>query len=173
MNCDFCGNPAKVFFTQLVDGQMKKICMCEPCAEERGVTNPTGFSLTDLLHGGVAVSAETAPQAPRVQASGKACPNCGFTLEELHKVRRFGCSECYGAFADEVAQIVRGMHKGSSHIGKVPEGLVAMQVLRQRMDELQTRLGQAVTSEQYEEAAGLRDEIRKLAEKTSSGKLES
>jgi protein arginine kinase activator len=53
MNCDFCDQKATVFLTQLIEGQMKKVCLCDPCAKERGVTDPTGFSLADLLLGGL------------------------------------------------------------------------------------------------------------------------
>ena len=60
--------------------------------------------------------------------------------------------------------MVRGMHKGTMHIGKVPEGLMAMQYRHQRIEELRSRLDQAIASESYEEAAGIRDEIRNLDE---------
>jgi protein arginine kinase activator len=96
--------------------------------------------------------------------NGKKCVTCGFTLDDLKRVRRFGCSDCYATFSDEVAQMVRGMHKGTSHIGKVPEGLMAVQFRNQRIEELRSRLEQAITSESYEEAAGIRDEIRNLDE---------
>lgn len=168
MKCDFCDKKATVFLTQLVDGQMKKVCLCDPCAKERGVTDPTGFSLADLLLGGMAAGAGTAPAGkPPVAASeggGRKCPTCGFTLDDLRRVRRFGCSDCYATFSEEVGQMIRGMHKGSSHIGKVPAGLMAMQVLHQRLEELRSRLDQAIASESYEEAAGIRDEIRHLGE---------
>ena len=60
--------------------------------------------------------------------------------------------------------MVRGMHKGTAHVGKVPEGLMAMQVMKQRIEELRARLEQAIASESYEEAAGIRDEIHNLGE---------
>lgn len=165
MKCDFCKHKATVFLTQLIEGQMKKVCLCDACAQERGVTDPTGFSLADLLLGGIGAGKPgtvTQVKTPVVGGSGRKCPTCGFTLEDLRKVRRFGCSECYATFADEVAQMVRGMHKEDHHIGKVPAGLMAMQVLHQRLEELRARLDQAVASESYEEAAGIRDEIRNL-----------
>jgi protein arginine kinase activator len=164
MKCDFCDNKATVFLTQLVEGQMKKVCLCESCAKERGVTDPTGFSLADLLLGGGAPGAAKpagAPAAPQ-HGGGRRCPTCGFSLEDLRRVRRFGCGDCYTTFAEEVSQMVRGMHKGTTHVGKVPAGLMAMQVLHQRLEELRSRLDQAIASESYEEAAGIRDEIRNL-----------
>ena len=166
MKCDFCDKKATVFLTQLVEGQMKKVCLCDTCAKERGVTDPTGFSLADLLLGGLPGGPGTVvPSASTViPVNGKKCVTCGFTLDDLKRVRRFGCSDCYATFGDEVSQMVRGMHKGTSHIGKVPEGLMAIQFRHQRIEELRSRLEQAITSESYEEAAGIRDEIRNLDE---------
>lgn len=160
MKCDFCDQKATVFLTQLLEGQMKKVCLCDECAQERGVTDPTGFSLADLLLSG----GGSAPSGKAASAPGgeRCCPTCGFTLDDLRRVRRFGCSDCYTTFGEEVRQMLRGMHKGTSHVGKVPAGLMAMQVRHQRLEELRSRLDQAIASESYEEAAGLRDEIRNL-----------
>lgn len=164
MKCDFCNKKATVFLTQLVDGQMKKVCLCDACAQERGVTDPTGFSLADLLLGGLPVAKEAAAsaKAPSLPGSGRKCRNCGFTLDDLRRVRRFGCSDCYATFSEEVGQMLHGMHKGNAHLGKVPAGLMARQVLYQRLEELRSRLDQAISSESYEEAAGIRDEIRNI-----------
>jgi protein arginine kinase activator len=167
MKCDFCDHKATVFLTQLVEGQMKKVCLCDACAKERGVTDPTGFSLADLLLGGLpGGKTTTAPVKSQAAAAGdgRKCATCGFTLDDLRRVRRFGCSDCYATFAEEVGHMVRGMHKGTTHVGKVPAGLMAMQVLHQRLEELRSRLDQAIASESYEEAAGIRDEIRNLGE---------
>src|SRR6188508_1065989 len=52
MNCDVCKqNQATVFLTQIVDGKMQKVNLCETCSKEKGVTDPTGFALADLLLG--------------------------------------------------------------------------------------------------------------------------
>ena len=165
MKCDFCDKKATVFLTQLVEGQMKKVCLCDHCAKERGVTDPTGFSLADLLLGGVPGGPGPGPSGKAPQTTpggGRKCPTCGFSLDDLRRVRRFGCSDCYATFSDEVGQLVRGMHQGTSHIGKVPAGLMALHVRHQRLEELRSRLEQAVASESYEEAAGIRDEILNL-----------
>ena len=165
MKCDFCENKATVFLTQLVDGQMKKVCLCDPCAKERGVTDPTGFSLADLLLGGTVPGKEPVQSGKShgpTPGGGRKCPTCGFSLDDLRRVRRLGCSDCYSTFSEEIGQMIRGMHKGMTHVGKVPAGLMAMQVLHQRIEELRSKLDQAIASESYEEAAGIRDEIRNL-----------
>jgi protein arginine kinase activator len=172
MKCDYCDKKATVFLTQLAEGQMKKICLCESCAKERGVTDPTGFSMADALLGNFqkAVSGTvTAPTAVKPMGSGKHCPQCGFSMEDFQKVRRFGCASCYKVFASELAPMLRGMHKGATHVGKVPQGLIESHFRIQRIEELQAKLDQSIASESYEEAAELRDEIRKLDE-TGVGK---
>jgi protein arginine kinase activator len=167
MRCDFCETRATVFLTQLVEGQMKKVCLCESCAKERGVTDPTGFSLADLLLGG----SPPKPRRRRKSASNRRqCPECDFTIEDLRRVRRLGCAECYTAFADEVGQMVRGLHKGQSHSGKIPSGLAASHALHQRLEELRQQLEQAVAAESYEEAANIRDEIRNIESRKGARK---
>ena len=166
MKCDYCDKKATVFLTQLAEGQMKKVCLCDSCAEERGVTDPTCFSLADMLLGNVqgTVAGAAAQQRSRNGGNGKTCPQCGFSFDDFQKVRRFGCGECYRVFADELAPMLRGMHKGQSHVGKVPEGLMETHFRNQRLEELRARLEQAIASESYEDAADLRDEIRTLDE---------
>jgi protein arginine kinase activator len=160
MDCDICGKHAKVHLTQLVGGQIKKIALCDDCAKEKGVTDPTGFALAEMLLG--KTPGKVVPAAPAVAGSGRRCPSCGFTLEDLRRIRRFGCAECYTTFRDDVNQMLRGMHKGFKHCGKVPAGLMELHERTQRLEELRGKLDQAITSENYEEAAGLRDEIRQI-----------
>jgi protein arginine kinase activator len=95
MKCDFCDQKATVFLTQLVEGQMKKVCLCGNCAKERGVTDPTGFSLADLLLGGLPGGPGVVATGTRTAAAGngRQCVTCGFTLDDLKRVRRFGCSD--------------------------------------------------------------------------------
>lgn len=166
MKCDYCDTKATVFLTQLADGQIKKVCLCDQCAKERGVTDPTGFSLADMFLGKFekATTGTTYRGKERSVGGAKVCPECGFTIDDLRKVRRFGCGKCYTVFAEEVAPMLRGMHKGMSHIGKVPEGLMESHTRHQRLEELRKNLEQAIASESYEIAAGLRDEIRTLDE---------
>lgn len=169
MNCDKCGKPAKVHLTQLVAGKVKKIALCNDCAETSGVTDPTGFALADMLLAPGAPA--SAPLAPRPVGGGRQCPECGFTLADLQRVRRFGCGTCYETFRDEVNQMIRGMHKGAQHLGKVPDGMFEIQRRKQRLDDLRGKLESAIKAENYEVAAGLRDEIRELeTEAAEAGK---
>lgn len=162
MECDICGKKAKVHLTQLVGGQIKKIALCDDCAKEKGVTDPTGFALAEmLLPGGKPVS-----QPVPFAIGARRCEECGFTLDDLKRIRRFGCGTCYTTFREEVTSMLRGMHKGNRHCGKVPAGLMELHERTQRLEELRGRLDVAIASENYEEAAGLRDEIRQIEVKS-------
>ena len=54
------------------------------------------------------------------------------------------------------------MHKGTVHVGRVPEGLLEAHARQQRLGQLRDRLDQAIASENYEEAGGVRDEMQEI-----------
>lgn len=163
MLCDVCKTEhASVFLTQIVDAKMQKVNMCEACSKEKGVTDPTGFALADMLLGmGAAQSVDVGgPDSAR-------CAVCGFTQTEFKKTGRLGCSSCYETFAEGLAPMLRGMHKGVEHTGKVPERQVAVIRREQELRACHEKLRSAVAAEAYEEAASIRDHIRKLEDGTA------
>jgi protein arginine kinase activator len=150
----FCKqNPAKVHLTQIVGDKMQKVDLCEECAKQKGVNDPAGFSLADLLLGlGASQEISTAEDVK--------CPNCGFTQADFKKAGRLGCSLCYNTFAEGLEGLLKSMHKGVKHVGKVPVALRQSRDLSDRLKNLQKKLDKAVTAEDFEEAASLRDEIK-------------
>jgi protein arginine kinase activator len=159
MLCDVCKTEnACVFLTQIVDGKMQKVNMCDACSKERGVTDPTAFALADLLKGLGAVPEVVQGTA----AAGQKCDTCGFTLVEFKKTGRLGCSACYPIFAEGIGTMLSGMHKGSVHAGKVPERFMKTFERERLLKDLRQKLREAVTSENYEDAASLRDQIKGL-----------
>jgi protein arginine kinase activator len=54
------------------------------------------------------------------------------------------------------------MHKGTEHVGKSPERAQRTMALNQRMRALTENLQKAVADENYESAASLRDQIKRL-----------
>ena len=143
---------------------MQKVDLCEECAKTKGVNDPTGFSLADLLLG-LGASQEIE------QASGGVdlkCPRCGFTQADFKKAGRLGCPDCYKTFAEALEGLLKTMHKGTRHIGKVPESLRQSRDLTDRVKVLEKRLGKAIESEDFEEAAILRDEIKQARARITS-----
>ena len=158
MNCcqPDCENEATVHLTEIVDGQMKKIDLCEACAKEQGVTDPQGFALADLLLG-LGASQEMEQASPDLD-----CPNCGFSHADFKKTGRLGCSECYETFSEPMEAMLKQMHKGTQHVGKVPKALRAQMDISRKHDTLAAQLQRAIETENYEEAARLRDQMKEL-----------
>ena len=151
-----CENEATVHLTEIVEGQMKKIDLCEECAQEKGVTDPEGFALADLLLG-LGTSSEFEQGGSELE-----CPTCGFSHADFKKSGRLGCSECYATFAEPLEGVLKQMHKGTQHVGKAPKALRAQLDFSRKHDTLATRLQKAIESENYEEAARLRDQMKEL-----------
>lgn len=161
MLCCICKDKdAKVHLTQIVGDKVQKVDLCEECAKKKGVDDNTGASLADLLLG-LGASQEMA------QASGPEikCPHCGFTQADFKKAGRLGCSECYVTFAEGLEGLLKTMHKGTKHIGKVPQSLQQTRDLSDRLKNLQKKLDKAVADEDFEQAAQVRDEIKSTREK--------
>src|SRR5882757_7280741 len=85
---------ATVHLTQIAGDKMQKVDLCEECAKHKGVDDPAGFSLADLLLGlGASQEIEQAGGGTTVK-----CPKCGFTQADFKKSGRLGCAECYVTF---------------------------------------------------------------------------
>jgi protein arginine kinase activator len=154
LKCDLCGKPATVHLTQIVNNKIHKVDLCEGCAQAKGVTDPSGFSLADLL---LKASLNPEPAAEVVR-----CEQCGFTQADFKKHGRFGCPACYETFKDVISPMLGNMHKGTVHIGKVPQRALERKSLYDRLTQLQGELDQAIKSERYEDAARCRDEIHQV-----------
>lgn len=154
MKCEICEkNEAVVHFSQVYNGLVKEMSVCEKCAAQKGFDVHSHMPLTDLIFG---IGAQ---QDGEKEDDGKTCPTCNMRLGDFRKTSRLGCPACYETFSDELMPLIESMHKGSRHVGKTPlgEGLTAESA------SLQKALQEAVASQNFEEAAKLRDRIRGLA----------
>ncbi len=154
LKCDLCDNSATVHLTQIVNNKVHKVDLCETCAQAKGVTDPSGFSLSDLL-----MKASLNPEQP---ATAMRCEQCGYTHQEFKKSGRFGCPHCYETFSDEIEDMLDSMHKGTTHTGKVPQRALARKSLYDRLTKLEDELNEAIKTERYEDAARCRDEISQV-----------
>lgn len=159
MLCDICKkNVATVHLTQMVEGKTKKVDLCEACSKDKGVDDPTGFSLADLLLGlGAAQEIEQAGAGAEIK-----CPHCGFTQADFKKAGRLGCADCYKVFSEGLETLLKTMHKGTRHVGKVPQVYKQSQDLADKLKSLQKKLEKAISDEDFENAAVLRDEVKAL-----------
>ena len=161
MVCDNCGSTdAVVHLTQIVNNQMSTHRLCEKCAAEKGLESapePANFPLTDFLaQMGKDPVSETDP-------SGTQCSFCGLTFKDFRETGRLGCPHCYETYAPHLQRLLRRVHGGTQHVGKVylPPDPSASD-LERRLEGLRRKLHRAVEAEDFERAAELRDQIRSL-----------
>jgi protein arginine kinase activator len=96
------------------------------------------------------------------QPMEKSCTACGMTQSTFRKTGRLGCAACYSVFGDGMDGLLKAMHKGTRHIGKVPAHLSTRQADEEHLAQLRTALDDAVSKEAYEDAARLKSEIATL-----------
>ncbi|HEX4343747.1 MAG TPA: UvrB/UvrC motif-containing protein, partial [Verrucomicrobiae bacterium] len=77
-----------------------------------------------------------------------------------------GCAECYKTFAEGLESLLKTMHKGTRHTGKVPAALRQSREQADRLKTLQVKLLKAIQDENFEQAAKLRDEIKQVTPRT-------
>ena len=153
MKCQICDSPATVHLTDIVNKKKRELHLCTKCARERNlVPEPPGpqIDLKALLNvlatpfpaGGPAAD------APVVEA----CEICGLTVAEFKAEGRLGCEHDYEALRPALEPLLERIHRSLAHAGKAPRAV--------RVREWQKQMRAAVASEDYEEAARLRDLIR-------------
>jgi protein arginine kinase activator len=141
--------------TTVVGGELKRTDLCADCAQESGAMHPSGFLSPEAL----ATGPETSPGA-----SHEKCPACGYPLDTLSKTGRLGCAVCYEKFSAHLTTALQESQKALVHLGKRPGRKNA------RREDLEAELQQLIRSEQYEEAAQVRDRIAKLKPSARKGK---
>ena len=160
MKCHHCDSQATVHLTQIINGQMHKMDLCEGCAQEKGVTNPDNLSIGNLL--------DDNPSKLDASTASMTCESCGTTHQDFKKGGRLGCEACYHVFRPVLEPLLDGMHAGVKHLGKVPKRTVKKKNTDDSEEILSLELKKAVEEENYEKAAKLRDRLKKLQSKSST-----
>jgi protein arginine kinase activator len=108
-------------------------------------------------------------------ATGLCCGYCHTPLEAIKMGNPIGCSQCYNIFSDvlfselleedKIPQAMKSARRNQPlHIGKTPEGSIHIPS-SSRLTALNEAMNEALSKENYEEAAWLRDQINELMEK--------
>lgn len=159
MLCESCGKrPSVIRVKAIADGELVEYALCAECARELGYANllfvtVAGYDalLNDFFPGG-----QIGGDEPR-------CPCCGASFQDIIRSGKIGCAECYRTFADQLAPFLRKIHGGVSHRGKSAGGGDLPRVLpKAQLSVMHRRLREAIQSENFEQAAALRDKIHKM-----------
>ena len=161
MLCQRCHkNEATIHITEVGNGEHHENHLCEQCAEAEGTVVKSPPTINQLLNSLIMA------HSGATELAGLTCPECGISFLEFRQQGLLGCPNDYEVFSQPLDDLLLRVHgQDIHHVGKVParggtQQKEYVQLLRLRRD-----LAKAVESEQYEEAAQLRDRIKEFEQK--------
>ena len=175
MLCQNCNkNEANVRYTQIINGEKKEMFLCEECSKKLGIDNmalslPISFSnfFGDLLD---EYNSDFMPLLKRPEELK--CDKCNTTYSQFIESGKFGCDNCYDAFSERIDPLLKRLHGADRYTGRKAEEnknieepkveKVETTANDNKLEVLKEKLKQLVKEEKYEEAAKVRDEIKKL-----------
>lgn len=181
MKCENCGNnEANVKYTQIINGEKKQMFLCEECSEKLGI-NDIHFNMPISFNSFLEDFFNDMNEINLIPSLGESktiqCDKCGLTWDNFLHTGKFGCSNCYDDFSSRIEPILRSLQGATSHIGRIGEirsGNNVKQNLDDKMEvenkevteieKLKQDLKNAIKDERYEDAAKIRDEIKKYEE---------
>ncbi|MFA5168385.1 MAG: excinuclease ABC subunit B [Candidatus Omnitrophota bacterium] len=168
MICNVCGTKeATIHLTEIVNGQMAEVHICEACAEEKGTEFKTYFNFGDLLAGVSGLEKTLGPSGKKISL---VCKDCGMNYEDFAKNGRLGCAGCYTSFQKPLASVIKQVQRSSCHVGKKPSRIPSETHSVHDLRQLQEKLRKSIQEEAFEESARLRDEIKQALNKLKKTK---
>lgn len=162
MLCENCNqNEATMYWKQTINGHTKEVYLCPVCAQKLGNTFHNFSWLDDPFFAQSPVFSAPIGQISQLDGNQR-CPTCGMTESELRHSGRVGCADCYKTFSSVLIPYIRKLHGTTAHVGAAPNTQNYTQPVENQAEALKIKLEAAIQQENYEEAARLRDEIRRL-----------
>ncbi|NLI11628.1 MAG: hypothetical protein GX425_03145 [Peptococcaceae bacterium] len=172
MQCERCNErPATVHLTEITNGQKQETHLCEVCAKEIQLQ---GFGLLPQMNlhnflAGLLNYEFNGSKFGQQEAGVKACAKCGVAESQFVKKGLLGCGDCYPCFEEKLQPLLRRIHGNTRHTGKVPERTGGNARLLKEIENMKRKLTEAVSREEFELAAELRDTVRQLEKRLEEG----
>lgn len=185
MRCSNCGkDEANFVYTEIINGVKKEIKLCSECAKKLGFMDMS-FNMPSLdfsnFFGDFLNEYDNISLMPSIfseKAKVLKCNKCGMEYDEFLNEGKFGCGNCYEVFENKIIPLLKQLHGDTKYLGKSSKLLKGSNDLnndnntRERIEtsssikinSLKEELKQAIKVENYEGAAKIRDEIKKLEE---------
>lgn len=172
MLCERCNKKkAVIFYRENISGRTRALRLCAECTEileKAGELEDMSAVLSCFASPFLQATSSAAEGmglwlgSARAVESPDKCPLCGVSLREIATTGQVGCARCYEVFGEALEEVIRSTHGKAEHLGRVSASYRVRQEKSERIRTLKAKLSEAVAGEQYETAAGLRDEIRTL-----------
>lgn len=182
--CDRCGRPAEREIHHELGGESHTIHLCSTCFQHflsQGGLSSWLNEMPSLL------PFDAMAEPLRLfRPAGGVCPHCGTTYQSFTTTGLLGCKHCYDAFEKLLEdEVLPRLQRGPRYRGRaygqafrptprsdteekeilVRTALTSPEKPHNRgsvLDQLKVILQESIQAEDYERAARLRDEIRKL-----------
>lgn len=156
MKCEKCPSAATVHITDILsENHIEEVHLCESCARR---------FLNDSHPPKPAAKSVPPDDLEEVGLGQQECENCGLKFVDFRNTGRLGCPHDYEVFREELLQLLEQIHGETKHVGKVPRRSPDARHGQAELLRLRKQLASAVQQEQYEEAARLRDRIKRMEE---------
>ena len=170
MLCDNCKkNEATVHLTTIVNNQKKEQHLCSECAntlQKDGKFSPFSSFNTDMWDSNFFTNDFfnnlIYPDNVLRSSHSKTCPGCGITYDMFNRTGKFGCSQCYDTFQDEIGPLIQRLQGSTSDEGRIPGRSSDELKKKRQIKQLREQLNTAIKSEDFERAVTLRDQIKNL-----------
>ena len=159
MKCQKCAKAATLHITEILgEEQIEELHLCEECAQKylyEPHQKQAGMKAAVASHG---------EESDEPSVLNRECDVCGVKFVDFRNSGRLGCPHDYEVFRGELIPLLENIHGETRHCGKTPRRLPQNKETQSALVQLRKQLLQAVNKEAYEEAARLRDQIRRLEE---------
>ena len=158
MKCQRCPKPATRHITEVLgDDKFEELHLCEECAKKY-LYEPEPKKTV------VGKSNPVIESESNIDPGAKQCAVCGIKFVEFRNTGRLGCPHDYDEFREELLPLLESIHGDMKHLGKMPRRKPHTRSTGLELIQLRKQLQSAVSEEDYEEAARLRDRIKQLEE---------
>ncbi|MBM80021.1 MAG: DNA helicase UvrBC [Planctomycetaceae bacterium] len=158
--CQQCSKPATLHITEIREGEVQALHLCESCAQEYWHSELESSETEDASNSPFPMSMV---EDELEELDSLSCPNCGISFKQFRAQGRLGCPHDYVAFEAELLPLLENIHGDTAqHCGKAPKRAPDASQRQYRLIRLRNDLRSAVDMENYEEAAQIRDEISEL-----------
>ncbi len=169
MKCQLCGKnePTEELWC-VINGKKSNLKLCSECAAEFSKKMMPSYSsiydtigsLTSGLFGSKLGGSEV--KEPEVLKAVSCCSGCGMSYDKFAANGKLGCSECYKTFHDRMLRPLKQIHGTYEHVGKIPGRAGEHLKASRELEKLKFKLSEAIQKQEFEKAAELRDEIKRI-----------
>lgn len=164
MLCQKCQKrAANIQFTQVINGKKHVVYLCENCVKEEGKLNiGSPISINDFFSGIIGMSYRAPVKAANPQVI---CNTCKMSYDEFKKTGKVGCADCYKTYGEKLTPLIKRLQGNVQYNGKIPERIYSKVKVSREIRKLKEQLNICIKNEEYEKAAQIRDEIKKMQSK--------